>query len=111
MLGVRDFTEVENMDQPSESSMAVPVLLFILAVVYLLSPIDIIPDVPVIGHIDDLFVTAAATLNLLQNWLKNTSTVLSSMLGLIKWLVIFAGIIAVLLFGIAGWGIVKAFIS
>jgi len=103
-----DAREVEIIGRASEPSLVTPVILFILAILYLLSPIDIIPDVPVIGQIDDLLVTAAATLNLLQKWLHNSSSILSSMLGLMKWAVIFAGIIAALLFGIVGWGIMKA---
>lgn len=103
-----DAREVEIIGRDSEPSLVTPVILFILAILYLLSPIDIIPDVPVIGQIDDLLVTAAATLNLLQKWLHNSSSILSLMLGLIKWAVIFLGIIAVSLVGLAGWGIVKA---
>ncbi len=109
MSNTRSAAEVDVIGQTSERSLVVPVILLILAILYDLSPIDIIPDIPVIGYIDDLFVTATATLNLLQKWLRDSSTILSSMLGMIKWIVIFAGIIAVLLFGMAGWGIVKAF--
>jgi len=63
----------------------------------------------VIGHIDDLMITAIATLNLLQKWFEDTSNTLAAVLGFMKWLVIFVGIIAVSLVGLIVWGIVKFF--
>jgi uncharacterized membrane protein YkvA (DUF1232 family) len=111
MSKVRNAGVLRVLDYRSEQSLAVPMGLFILAIIYLISPVDLIPDVPVIGHIDDLFITAIATLNLFQKWLRSTSMILSSMLGLLKWLVIFAGIGAVSLGGMALWGIAKIFMG
>ena len=37
-----------------------------LGLLYAVSPIDIIPDVPVIGWVDDFFVIAVTVLNLLE---------------------------------------------
>ena len=88
-----------------------PVVLLVLAILYDLSPIDIIPDIPVIGYVDDLIITAIATLNLLQKWFEDTSGKLAAVLGLMKWLVIFAGIIVVSLAGLIIWGAVKFFAS
>jgi len=103
--------KAEVIDYQPDRSMAVPVTLFVLAIIYLLSPIDIIPDIPVVGQIDDFFITATATLNLLQKWLQNHSSILASMLGFFKWLVIFAGIAAVSLAGIVVLGIAKFFMG
>lgn len=111
MSQITNATGVTVIDQPSPRSMILPVFLFILAMLYDISPIDIIPDIPVIGYIDDFFITAIATLNLLQKWLQDSSVILASMLGLAKWLVIFTGIIAVSIIGMAVLGIVKLFIS
>ena len=111
MSKVRNAGALSVLDYRSEQSLAVSMELFIMAIIYLISPVDLIPDVPVIGHIDDFFVTATATLNLFQKWLENTSMILSSMLGLLKWLVIFAGIGAVSLGGMALWGIAKIFMG
>jgi len=69
----------EVIDYQSERPMAVPVFLFVLAILYDISPIDIIPDIPVVGYVDDFFITAIATLNLLQKWLQNSSVILASM--------------------------------
>jgi uncharacterized membrane protein YkvA (DUF1232 family) len=109
MSQINEASEVDVLGPVSERSMVVPVLLFALAILYDLSPIDIIPDIPIIGYFDDLLITAAATLNLLQKWLKNTSVVLAAALGFMKWLVIFVGIIAVSLVGLIVLGIVKFF--
>jgi len=95
--------------QVPERSLVIPVVFLVLAILYDLSPIDIIPDIPVIGYFDDLIITAIATLNLLQKWFEDTSNTLAAVLGFIKWLVIFVGIIAVSLVGLIVWGIVKFF--
>ncbi|HPD57014.1 MAG TPA: DUF1232 domain-containing protein [Smithellaceae bacterium] len=97
-------------DEQKKKSLGMPVFMFFLAMIYVLSPIDAIPDVPVIGYIDDFFVAAIATLNLLQAWLARTSLVLAAILGWLKWFVVFVGIIAVALVGLAVWGIAKLFI-
>ena len=99
------------MNQASQRSMVFPVVLFMLAILYDISPIDLIPDIPVVGYIDDFFITAIAMLNLLEKWIQDFSIVLASLLRLAKWLVVFVGIIAVSLVGLAAWGIVKLFIS
>ena len=99
------------MNQPSRRSMVFPVVLFVLAILYDISPIDLIPDIPVVGYVDDFFITAIATLNLLEKWFQDSSIVLASLLRLSKWLVVFVGIIAVSLVGLAVWGIVKLFIT
>lgn len=109
MSQVNEASEVNVLGPISERSIVVPVLLFALAILYDLSPIDIIPDIPVIGYFDDLLITAAATLNLLQKWLQDTSVVLAAALCLMKWLVIFVGIIAVSMVGLIIWGAVKFF--
>ena len=107
MVEVKDATRVEIIDQHSEKPLFVPVILFILAILYDISPVDLIPDIPVIGHIDDALVTLIATLNLLQKCLRDFSGFLSSLLGLAKWMVISTGIIAVSLTGLVVWSISK----
>ncbi len=109
MSQVNEVSEVDVLGPVSERSMVVPISLFALAILYVLSPIDIVPDIPVIGYVDDLIITTIATLNLLQKWIKNSSRILAGLLGLMKWLVIFIGIIAVSLVGLVVWGVVKFF--
>lgn len=106
MSQTQNATEVIDVPSSSERSTLIPVLLFILAMLYVLSPIDPIPDVPVVGQIDDVLVAAIATLNLLQSWLEDTSAFLFVLLGLIKWALVFIGIIAFSVLGMAVWGFV-----
>ena len=109
MSHVNESSEVEVIRQVPERSLVMPFVFLVLAILYDLSPIDIIPDMPVIGYFDDLIITAIATLNLLQKWFEDTSGILAAALGFMKWLVIFVGIIAVSLVGLIVWGIVKFF--
>ncbi|MDR3113723.1 MAG: DUF1232 domain-containing protein [Endomicrobium sp.] len=44
--------------------------LLVLAVIYTISPIDIVPDAPVIGWIDDAVVDLLAVLNLVRKYVK-----------------------------------------
>jgi uncharacterized membrane protein YkvA (DUF1232 family) len=82
-------------------------ILAVLSIVYTLSPIDIIPDIPVIGWIDDFFVLATASLNLLEHTTGQTSYTLRQLLKRLKWIVAILGIIVVLLLLILGVLIVK----
>ena len=109
MSQANEASEVQVISQDSERSLVMPVVFLVLAILYDLSPIDIIPDIPVIGYFDDLFITAIATLNLMQKWFEDTSGILAAALGFMKWLVIFIGIIAVSLVGLIVWGAVKFF--
>jgi len=95
MSQVNETATVDVIDQTSERS--------------LVTPVDFVPDFAVIRYIDDLIVTAIAKLNLLQKWLENYSRVLAGLFRLMKWLVFFVGIIAVLLLGLVVWGISDLF--
>ena len=111
MSHVNESSEVQVISQVPERSLVIPVVFLVLAILYDLSPIDIIPDIPVIGYVDDLMITAIATLNLMQKWFEDTSGILAAAVGFMKWLVILIGIIAVSLVGLIVWGAVKFFAS
>ena len=44
-----------------------------LGFVYMLSPIDVIPDIPVVGWVDDFFVMTSTGFNLLEKELGQTN--------------------------------------
>ena len=111
MSHVNESSEVEVISQVPERSLVMPVVFLVLAILYDLSPIDIIPDIPVIGYFDDLIITAIATLNLMQKWFEDTSGTLAAILGFMKWLVIFVGVIAVSMVGLIAWGAVRFFVA
>jgi uncharacterized membrane protein YkvA (DUF1232 family) len=50
-----------------------PKALVLLAVLYLLMPADLVPDIPIVGWIDDLLVLWLALSNLLQSGRPETS--------------------------------------
>ena len=75
--------------------------------VYAISPIDIIPDVPVIGWVDDFFVIAVTVLNLLEKEIGKVNQSLTTILKVLKWITLGLGIIAVLLVLLLGTLIYK----
>ncbi len=78
-----------------------------LGLVYAISPIDIIPDVPVIGWVDDFFVIAVTVLNLLEKEIGKVNQSLTTILKVLKWITLGLGIIAVLLLLLLGTVIYK----
>lgn len=81
----------------------------VLAAIYILSPLDIMPDVPVIGFLDDIFLGIVIGLNWAQYSTEESNKILSSFIGLIKWVLIILGVILVLLLAIFGVLIVRLF--
>ena len=78
-----------------------------LGVVYMLSPIDVIPDIPVVGWVDDFFVMTSTGFNLLEKELGQTNDFIRGIFKTLKWITIALGVIAVLLVGLLGALIVK----
>jgi uncharacterized membrane protein YkvA (DUF1232 family) len=96
-------------DQPDKASL-VPLVLFVLSIVYTLSPVDLVPDViPVAGWFDDVFALAAAGLNLMQHHFGAQNRILEQILGVLKWGVIVVGVLIVLVLVLLGTAIYKLF--
>jgi len=79
----------------------------ILSVIYTVSPVDLIPDIPVIGWVDDFFILTSVWLNLAEKNFTDVHSSLKSILKTIKWIVIGVGIIVVLLIILLGTAIIK----
>jgi hypothetical protein len=78
-------------------------ILFVVSVIYTISPIDIIPDIlPGIGWIDDIVFLITSGLNLISKKVGETNLFLYSILKIIKFIFLFLGIIIVLLLLIFG---------
>lgn len=88
-----------------------PYIWLFLALAYVISPIDILPDIPIIGWIDDFFVATTAGLNLLQQTVGQTNQSLKAGLRILKWGVIILGCIAVTVVGVFGLVIYKIFFA
>ena len=71
-------------------------ILFILAVIYGASPIDLIPDMPVIGWIDDFAIGAAAFTNLIQQQFFQTNDSLNKLFKIAKWILISVAVLIAL---------------
>ena len=80
-----------------------------LSVAYLFSPMDIIHDIPIVGWVDDFFITTTAGLNLLQGYAADSSQSLAQLVKMIKWGIIILGVICIALVLLLGTLIVKMF--
>ncbi len=84
----------------SDLQKGLAIFLSILAGVYTVSPIDILPDaIPVLGWMDDLGVSAFAVLNVVQQFTSNQKSLLVKIVKYFKWFLILATVGIVLLFG------------
>ena len=90
--------ENKNIEEESTSKKVWAWILFILAVIYGASPIDLIPDMPVVGWIDDFTIGAAAFTNLIQQQFFQTNKSLNKLFKLAKWILIS---VAILIFLVA----------
>ena len=96
----------ENKQLPSVVG---PWVLMVLCLLYGISPVDIIPDVPIVGQIDDLIILASGTLNLTQRYLERADSSLTTIVKVTKWIVIALGAIVILLLALFAVAIVSLF--
>ncbi|MGL6177949.1 MAG: YkvA family protein [Tannerellaceae bacterium] len=68
----------------------------VLAILYSVLPFDLIPDVPVLGWIDDLFILGAAVLNLVEMGVEDRSRYVARILFLLKWIFLTIGVLLIL---------------
>ena len=71
-------------------------IFFIVAVIYGVSPIDLIPDMPVVGWIDDFTIGAAALTNLIQQQFFQTNNSLNKLFKIAKWILISVAVLIIL---------------
>ena len=80
--------------------------LFILVILYDLSPIDLVPDIlPGIGWLDDLVITVIASLNLVEKHAGDINETLGRFVWYVKWCLAFLGFIALALAGFSVYGL------
>lgn len=98
------------MTQEVEKNMTGAWTALILGIIYIFSPVDFVPDVvPVAGWIDDLIIGAAGALHFLQNSVADVNTKLSSLIKMVKWILIILGAIAIILLVFASAFIISLF--
>lgn len=96
----------ENKQLPSVVG---PWVLMVLCLLYGISPVDLIPDIPVVGQIDDLIILASGTLNLVQRYMERADSSLTTIVKVTKWIVIALGAIVILLLALFAVAIVSLF--
>ena len=80
-----------------------------LALAYIVSPLDVIPDAfPAVGWLDDFLAALIAILNLIQSYIGNISTSLVSLVKLIKWVIIVIGVLILVILALVATLIIKS---
>ncbi|EKV56684.1 YkvA family protein [Brachyspira hampsonii] len=99
----------DNSNKPAQSGI-VPWIPLILALIYTVSPVDLVPDViPIVGWFEDALLLVVGGLNGIQNGVLEANSSLRGIVKFLKWgLLIVGGIgiiivvlLAVLVFKIA----------
>lgn len=81
----------------------------LFSLVYVFNPIDIIPDMPAIGWIDDFFVVALGMINLVQGYTNDMNEKLAKIIKILKWIIAILGIICIIFILFLGSVIIKIF--
>ena len=96
----------ENKQLPSVVG---PWVIMALCLLYGISPVDLIPDIPIVGQIDDLIILASGTLNLVQRYMERADSSLTTIVMVAKWIVIALGAIVIILLALFAVAIVSLF--
>ena len=73
-------------------------LLLGASIIYDVIPADLIPDIPLVGWLDDMLVTSSAALNCLQQFGINANGKVDRLLKWLKWICILLAVIVVIIF-------------
>lgn len=68
------------------------------SIIYDVIPADLIPDIPLVGWLDDMLVTSSAALNCLQQFGINANGKVDRLLKWLKWICILLAVIVVIIF-------------
>ena len=71
-------------------------ILLIAAMIYGVSPVDLVPDAPIIGWVDDFMIGSAALMNFVQQQFFQTNNSLNKLFKIIKWILISIAILIIL---------------
>ena len=95
MITESEIVDDKNINKENNSKKVLAWILMAIAVIYGLSPVDIVPDIPVVGWIDDCIVNLVAFTNLIQQQFFQTNIILNKLFNTIKWINI--GLVAIIL--------------
>ena len=88
----------ENLPSKPSTRGIKPWIPLILALIYTISPIDLVPDfIPVVGWLEDALFMVVGGLNGIQNGILETNSSLRGLIKFLKWGILIVGGIAVLI--------------
>ena len=71
-------------------------LLLGASIIYDVIPADFIPDIPIVGWLDDMLVTSSAALNCFQQFGVNANGKVDRLLKWLKWICILLAILVII---------------
>ena len=87
----------DNSNKPAQSGVT-PWIPLILAIIYTVSPVDLVPDVlPVVGWFEDALLLIVGGLNGVQNGLLDANSSLRGIVKFLKWGLFIVGGIGILI--------------
>lgn len=86
-----------NENQPASKGIK-PWIPLILALIYTVSPIDLVPDfIPIVGWLEDALLVIVGGLNGIQNGVLEANSSLRTLIKYLKWGLLIIGGIAILI--------------
>lgn len=93
-----DYNEYNNNSNKPAQSGIVPWIPLILALIYTVSPVDLVPDVlPVLGWFEDALLLVVGGLNGIQNGVLEANSSLRGIVKFLKWGLLIVGVIGILI--------------
>ena len=91
-------SEYKEYDNKPASQGIKPWIPLILALLYTISPIDLVPDfIPIVGWLEDALLLIVGGLNGIQNGILDANSSLRTLIKFVKWGILIIGGIAILI--------------
>lgn len=91
-------SEYKEYDNKPASQGIKPWIPLILALLYTISPVDLVPDfIPIVGWFEDALFVIVGGLNGIQNGILDTNSSLRTLIKFVKWGILIIGGIAILI--------------
>ncbi len=68
------------------------------SLLYNLLPVDFIPDIPLIGRLDDVLVTSSAAMNCIEQFSGSDNEVAKRVMRWLKWVCLLLAVLIILVF-------------
>ena len=92
-----EYKEYDNDNKPASQGIK-PWIPLILALLYTISPVDLVPDfIPIVGWIEDALFVIVGGLNGIQNGILDANSSLRTLIKFVKWGILIIGGIAILI--------------